>query len=357
MSVKLRERENSDNTTTLMLDIYHNGKRYYEFLKHLKLITKPTSPVDRLKNKENKALAESIRNKKAQELESSDYQVATKFKNKVDFVEYFQKYSDNYKKKDKRVFKCTLIKFKDFMKENKINGLTINQVNESMVIDFKDYLLTVLKGETPFNYFSKFKKLFAQATRDKVINHNPALSVNVQRIEGIKKEILTMDEIKTLADTPMTNKDIKRAFIFSCFTGLRFCDIIALKWDNINLKNKQLLINQSKTGRQVNINLHDSAVGILGKQGKSEDSVFTLPSHTACLKDIRVWVKNAKIEKKITWHCARHSFATNIIFFGADVNTASSLLGHTSLKYTQRYTHVVKALKEKAIDNLPSVSF
>ncbi len=357
MSIKLRERKNSDNTTTLVLDIYHNGKRYYEFLKHLKLITKPTSPIDRQKNKENKALAESIRNKRAQELESSDYQVATKYKNKVDFLEYFQKFIDNYKKKDKRVIGSTLFKFKEFLKESNIKGLTINQVNESLVIDFKDYLLEQLNGESPANYFSKFKKVLITATMDKVINLNPSANVSVKRVEGVKKEILTMEEIQLLAAEPITNNEVKRAFIFSCFTGLRFCDIIALKWEHLNLKNKQLAIVQSKTGHKVSINLHDTAINILGKQGISTEPVFNLPSHTACLKDIKHWVKKAKIEKKITWHCARHSFATNIIFFGADVNTASNLLGHTTLRYTQRYTHVVNSLKEKAIDNLPSISF
>jgi site-specific recombinase XerD len=70
----------------------------------------------------------------------------------------------------------------------------------------------------------------------------------------------------------------------------------------------------------------------------------------------RYWCKNAKINKKITWHCARHSFATNIIFYGSDVNSASSLLGHSSLAYTQRYLRVANELKEKAVQNLPTIN-
>lgn len=79
-----------------------------------------------------------------------------------------------------------------------------------------------------------------------------------------------------------------------------------------------------------------------------------MPSHTACLKNLKAWTKKAEINKKITWHCARHSFATNIIFYGSDLNSASSLLGHNSFKYTQRYVRVVESLKEKAVQNLPS---
>jgi site-specific recombinase XerD len=63
-------------------------------------------------------------------------------------------------------------------------------------------------------------------------------------------------------------------------------------------------------------------------------------------------VRRAGIEKKITWHNARHSFGTNLIFHGADVTTASSLLGHTSLKHTRRYVHAANELKEKATDKL-----
>ncbi len=85
MGVKLRRRKNKDGTESLLLDIYVQGKRYYEFLKHIKLL-KPNSQVERLKNKETLALAESIRNKKALELEASDHQIAVKYKSNVDFI-------------------------------------------------------------------------------------------------------------------------------------------------------------------------------------------------------------------------------------------------------------------------------
>lgn len=356
MSVYVRERARKDNRTSIMLDIYHNGKRHFEVLKNLTLVTKPTSPIDRLKNKENRELAESIRNRRAQELEGSEYQIAPKYQNRVDFLEYYQNFIDSYKKKDKRVITSSLTKFKEFLKESKIKGLSINQVNESLVMNFRDFLLEKLNGESPANYLAKFKKVLIQATRDKVIGTNPSANVSIRRGESIKKDILTMEEVQMLSVTPITNEEVKRAFIFSCYTGLRFCDIVSLKWENINFKNKQLSIYQSKTGNKVSINLHASAMSILKNQGSAKESVFKLPSHNACLKGLKHWVKKAEIEKKITWHCARHSFATNIIVWGADVNTASNLLGHASLRYTTRYLHEVKNLQEKAIDNLPSVN-
>jgi len=186
---------------------------------------------------------------------------------------------------------------------------------------------------------------------------NPAQEISISSKGGIKKQILTPDEIQLLVKTPITNEQVKKAFIFSLFTGLRFSDIINLKWFNIDFNNNILNFTQEKTQEQVNLKLHTSALKVLGKPRKPKDFVFNLPSHTACNKGLKHWVKKAGINKTITWHCARHSFATNIIFFGADVNTASKLLGHTSLRFTERYTHVVNSLKEKAISNLPEANF
>jgi site-specific recombinase XerD len=245
-------------------------------------------------------------------------------------------------------------KFKLFLSLVEIKKLNANQLDENLVEDFKTYLEETMNGETPANYFKKFKKVLKQGVKDKIIQVNPAADLTAKRNEGIKKEILTFDEIQLLAEAHCNNNEVKRAFLFSCLTGLRFCDITALKWKNIN--GKILKVQQQKTAKDVTININDNAIDLLGKSDKAEVLVFNLPSHTACLKGLQTWCKAAGIQKKITWHCARHSFATNIIFYGSDVNSASSLLGHSSLIYTQRYLRVANDLKEKAVQNLPHLS-
>lgn len=82
--------------------------------------------------------------------------------------------------------------------------------------------------------------------------------------------------------------------------------------------------------------------------------VFKLPTHNGCLKNLRVWVKAAGVGKHITWHCARHSFGTNLIRSGADVLITSKLLGHTSPKHTVRYVRITDDLKKAAIERIPS---
>ncbi|MFN4247381.1 MAG: tyrosine-type recombinase/integrase [Flavipsychrobacter sp.] len=355
MSVNLRKRKNKDGTTSLILDIYHNGNRHFEFLKELKLI-KASNPLDRIRNSENLALAKKIVVKKAQELESNNYQVISSNKDKVDFVRYLESYIDNYKKNDVRNMKGAVSKFKLFLKEKNIKSLTSKQVSENLILGYKEYLENACKGEGAASYFARFKKILKQAVRDKLFLVNPASEITIKKNESFTKDILTSEEIQILANTKCSNTEVKRAFLFSCLTGLRFVDIKALKWQNIELATELLTIFQSKTGKKVTLKLHTSAIQILGTPGKKGESVFHLPSHTGCLKSLKKWLQNAEIEKHITWHCARHSFGTNIILYGADVNTASNLLGHTSLKYTQLYTHVVKSLKEKAIDNLPTIN-
>lgn len=357
MGVALRKKKNADNTTSIYLDIYHNGRRKYEFLQQLKLITKPSTPKDRAENKTNLDLAKKILAKRQHELEGNDYDITPAYKQNIDFKEFFQSFLDKYKKKDLRVIQACYNQFLAYLKEAEIKDLTAKQLDASIVQEFKNYLLENLNGESPANYFKKFKLVIKQALRQNILLKDPSLDISIKAKQGIKKHILTPEEIQLLAKTETTNKDLKRAFIFSLYTGLRFSDITALRWNNIDFNNNILDFKQEKTGEKVSLNLHPTALRVLGKSKKSNEHIFNLPSHTACSKGLKVWVKKAGINKHITWHCARHSFATNLIYFGADVNTASKLLGHTSFRYTERYTHIVKSLKETAISNLPEANF
>lgn len=353
MAVKLRKRKNNDGTTSQLLDIYHNGKRWYEFLKELKL-QKASTPLIRKENNERIRLAEQIKNKREQELQAGEYDVTPAFKQQINFIEFFQSYITSYTKKDIRVMKACLSKFKEFMKENGITSLTTKQVNEELVNDFREFLYSTLNGETPGNYFKRFKKVLKAGVRKKIFKYSPAQDMKAETNEGsIKKEILNFEEIQLLASTSCGNIEVKRAFLFSCYTGLRYCDIIALTWSALN--GNVLKVKQQKTGNEVEINLNTTALQILGKKATSDEFIFNLPSHTACLKNLRLWCRKAGIEKKITWHCARHSFGTNILFYGANVKDASELLGHTSLAYTNRYLRKVEAMKQKAVENLPAI--
>lgn len=351
MSVKLRKKSIKGEKASLYLDVYVLGNRHTEFLK-LYLFKKPKNVIEKTHNKETQLLAESIRSKRELEINSEEHGFIPTIKRATNFMDYFQKFANEYKKKDHRLVTGCLNHFKTFLGKDFILS---RDINEKLLLAFKEYLNSKLKGETPANYFSKLKKVLRQALKDKIILENPAEFIINKKNDSIKKEILTSEEIQILANTNCYNIEIKRAFLFSCMTGLRFCDIELLRWADLN--GNILKISQSKTGVNAIINLNSSAQKILKEQANKNELVFNLPSHNTCLKHLKNWVKNAKISKKITWHCARHSFGTNLIFHGADVKTASGLLGHTNMNYTNRYLHEVNSLKQTATDNLPEIDF
>lgn len=351
MAVKLRKRKNKDGTTSLFLDIYHEGKRSYEFLKQLRL-TKATTPADREANKQSLVLAEKIKNKRAHELSANDYNVHTDGGKNTIVAEWMQSYVDRYRKKDKRNMQGVLNRFKKFLAEEKKTGLTFGRISETIISEFQDYLREHSEGEGAASYFNRFKKMMKQAKKDKLIIDNPASEVKTVGGAAKKKDTLTVEEIQKLANTPTEGTEVKRAFLFSCVTGLRWIDVYNLHWASINLQAGYMSIRQSKTEKDNRINLNDTARKLLGTAGQDEEKVFNLPTANGCNKTVKLWVKRAGIKKKITWHNARHSFGTNLIFFGTDLITASSLLGHASLKHTQRYVQAANELKERATDKL-----
>ncbi len=349
MSVKLRKRKNRDGSTTLFLDIYEHGKRQYEFLRHLRL-SKPSGVMDRQKNKENLELAQKIAIERAHKLSTEGYSALKG--NKVVVLDWLESYVDRYNKKDKRNMQGALNRFKTFLADRKAAGLTFGKLDVKIVTEFRDDLKASCSGEGANSYFARFKKMTKAAYMDKLLNRNPAAEVKNVGGAARKKDTLTMEEITMLANTPVESTDVRRAFLFSCVTGLRWCDVKALIWRCVNLENKYMAIRQSKTETDLRINLNETALALLGTAGKSDQLVFDLPTANGCNKTVKAWVKRAGIEKHITWHNARHSFGTNLIYMGTDIYTTSMLLGHSSLKHTQRYVKASNELKERATDKL-----
>lgn len=201
------------------------------------------------------------------------------------------------------------------------------------------------------------------------LRKKPCLNVPCKADEGaLTKDILSIEEIEKLIKTtyPQQNQDVRRAFIFCLHTGIRHCEVKDLRYSNIDFSNKILTFNQKKAQGQssknwVNTPLNDGLIQLIGKpevddEGELIDGkIFNLPSQSMCLRSLKYWVKRAKIQKHITWHCARHSFVVNILNNGANIKTVASLLGHSGLQHTEKYTREVDELKQKAIDSLPEL--
>ncbi len=371
--VTLRAKKRATGNFHLYVDIYQNGQREKRYLKlytsqdytqpeidkHGNVVfdSKGQPKARKLKpeDKTTWELATKIRTELENNINKGNYGFDSVLKSKTSFTTYFTKYVDNYNKKDVRKASGGLAKFNDF---NDNKNVLCSAMNEDYAIAFKEYLESKLSSETASSYYRHFKVAVKKAHKDGLLKTNFADDVRIKTTPGLQKDILNMGEIQKLNNTPAGNNQVKRAFLFSCLTGLRFCDIINLKWKDIQDNDGGLMVSiiQSKTNKPVKINLNDDAIMFLGDRKANEELVYTLPSHTGVLKSLRTWAKKAEVNKKVTYHVARHSFATNLIFYGTDVKTTSTLLGHSSLDFTNLYVREVESLKQKAVNKLPTLS-
>lgn len=375
----------SDGRESLFLDYYfgytkviseRTGKevmrkdRKREFLK-LYLWQAPRTPIERQQNKEMLELAKKIRFERGQELLESVEGYRLKKDRDINFLDYFQSYIDKYTKKDYRMVVIALKRFRDFLQEtpeyNKfIKKIKPEQITKDMVEAYTEYLQSRSVGEGAKSIYARFKKVIKYAVEHDVMLKNPCNGVVIKVDEQIlKKEVLSPEEIQRLIATHYDNENlnIRRAFIFCLYCGLRYCDVKDLTFANVDYSNKLLKFEQNKTkGHSANsgviIPLNDGILKLIGEPSSPnnrDEAIFPLPSYEMCLKALKRWVRRADINKHISWHCARHSFAVNILNNGANIKTVASLLGHSGLKHTEKYTRAIDSLKQDAINSLPEL--
>jgi len=214
--------------------------------------------------------------------------------------------------------------------------------------------------ETAHNYFTRFKKVLKAAKIKGYINQMPTddiLFINPNRDDSVRKDVLDTEELQLLANTHCGNPEVKRAFLFACYTSLGMAEIRNLKWSNIN--KGRLITYRNKTGELINNRLNPTALAVLGLPRHKQEFIFNLRhlSNNGINKAIRYWVKRANIHKHITFYCARHTFACQLLISGANLKTVADAMGHTSTRSTLKYLNHVQRLQDEALDNLPILSF
>jgi len=345
MSVKLRKKKTKKGES-LYLDIYHDGQREYEFLKIE--LTK-----DKESNKEKMRIAESIRAKKELEILSSSHGLTPRFKKKANFVEYFEKFTNE--KKSTTNYINTLNHLKKF------TGGTIKflHINEKWLDDFKAYLLKKVSNNTANTYYTALKTVLKKAVKERIIHENPAQYTDSIKINDVERVYLTHEELTKLSRAKCPNDEVKRAFLFACYTGLRFSDLNKLTWGKIQTDNGRykLQYRQKKTGGFEYFPLSETANKLLKDDSNiinfPNKPVFDLPCRFYYNQILKNWTKNAGINKNLTSHVARHTFATLALSSGADIYTVSKLLGHRDISTTQIYAKIIDKKKEEAVDMLP----
>lgn len=371
--IRLRQRRTPSGLTSLYLDIYLNGHRSYEYLK-LYLVPEK-SRRDKEKNKQVMQLADAIRAKRVVELRNGQFGFSNKAPNGTRFFDYYRSMCEKRLGKESRGnwgnWRSCLHHLKKYEKRENI---TFVEITPEWIQGFKNYLENEavawdhdfrkrikdhqLSRNSKVSYFNKLRACINQAYEEGVIPVNP-----MKGIEGFKPEegtrmYLTIDEVRRLAQTPCDYTQIKAAFLFSCLTGLRRSDVLRLKWGDVYQQGDftRIIFRQKKTNGQEYLDITAEAAKLMGDRGKPEDYVFSDIHSPSCTNNtIKLWVARAGINKEITFHCARHTFATMMLDLGTDIYTVSKLLGHKELSTTQIYAKVMDKNKQAAVSKIPHI--
>ena len=238
--------------------------------------------------------------------------------------------------------------------------MPFSTINVKLLEELKMYMLTAPQGgkkggtvsqNTASTYFSIVKAGLKQAFIDEYLTVDVSEKVKNIPTKESRREVLTIEEVNKLANTPCSNNVLRRASFFSILTGLRHCDIQELKWGQIVRHNDSWRINfdQEKTDGVEYTPISDQAYEMCGERRDPDRLVFEgLMNPSWINRPVKKWIEAAGITKHITFHCFRHSYATLQLTNGTDIFTVSKMLGHTNVKTTQIYAKVVDAKKEQA---------
>ena len=356
--VTLRRRATRGGGESLYLDYMIDGVRTREFLKMY--LVPEHNKVDRALNHETLKLAEAIKARRIVELQEGRAGFRKRPKRDTRLTDFIDEQIEHYNAQGKTSYALTLGKIRNWLEDygKKTSLLT---VDKDYVLGFCQHLAdSGLSQGTIHMYFANLNTIFNNAYRAERMVENPISRIDrTQRPKRpeTEREYLTLDEVKTLIDTPCKHDDVKRAFIFSCFTGLRASDIRALRWEKIRATNNgyQVQAKMIKTDGLIYVPLSANALSVLGPM-KSRGPVFSLPCQAWVNEIIGNWAKSAGITNKhISFHTSRHTNATLLISYGADLYTVKSLLGHKDIETTQIYAKIIDEKKEKAVSMIPDI--
>ena len=373
--VKLRQRKLKDGSISLYLDIYRNGHRQKEYLK-LYLI-EATTPAEKEQNRQTLATAQAVKAKRQIELQNGEYTFTKQYKEETLFLPYYRKMMEDRNNNPETKgnygnWRSCLRYLQIYCDEN----TTFRDITPEFVQGFKDYLELAEKDDykqaegnvkrnyeklstnTKVSYFNKLRACINQAFEEHIIADNPLRGIQGFKEEDVKRNYLTLEEIKKLASTPCTVPLLKRTFLFSCLTGMRKCDIEKLTWEQVIKFGEYTRVEfkQKKTGGQEYLDIPSQAEKYLGERMGPTDKVFPGFKYGVWVTNqLRRWCLSAGITKEITFHCARHTFAVLMLDLGTDIYTVSKLLGHKDISTTQIYAKVLDKNKQKAVSLIPDL--
>ena len=323
--VKLRVKELANYQGSYYLDWWQNGKRHYEYLK-LYIDLTPNAPrAVKAKNKEVEEIAMNVRNQRENELMTNPYGINTD-KKKTTICEYIASFKNGLSIGQHTIRHIKLFFGGDFL---------IAKITKEMIYDFYEYLSKTVSPKTTNMYLRKMHACLKQAAMEHLLDGS-ALN-NFPRAPQTKKPVtyLTIEELTKLKATKIRGQEATRAFLFACFTGLRYSDVRKLTWKEVTEDN-YLLFSQQKTQidnygnayAYTHLPLNEQALEVLGERGEPNQKIFNkLPNAINTNRCLKTWAKKAGVEKNIHFHISRHTFGVTMLQAGVDITQSRSYSG------------------------------
>ena len=363
--VRIRFKKLANGSVSVYLAINVNGRRTYDYLK-LYLVPE-TDQTAKLQNRQTMEAVYAIKAQRILQITNGAAGIKKDLRNKMRLVDWLKIYQDRQVNKGKRGAKrwvrtmIFVIEGYDGGKDATLADIDLQWLTDFMIYLMNDYVTykkTKLTNGTVDNYLRCLKAAFNVAVEEGIMPTNPMLALDRSHLKGTtyEREFLSVEEVKKLIDTPCRRTDIKGAFLFSCFCGLRISDVRSLQWKHVVTAGGKmyLKITQFKTRRPLSIPLSRQALRWMPERGGAVEDEYIFPPLSKNMTVLDDWAKEAGINKHITFHVSRHTFATMELTMGADIYTTSKLLGHTSVATTQIYAKVINSKKEEAVSLLDS---
>jgi site-specific recombinase XerD len=363
--VHIREKESKNGNKSLYLDIYWKGKRKKKYL-NMHIIPERT-PMDREHNNKMYEIARVLQSQATIDLQRAEHGLSNtdnKERNRL-VIDYIQHVANRKKPQTKRSYDTLLLFMRDFAPNR-----TFKDVDKKFCLDFIDYLKNTpgkrrakLSPNTQVCYLRLLKVVFNCAVEDEIILRNPFDTVNKDMMPHktpTEVAFLTIDEVRRIEAVETPYIEVKQAYLFCCYTGLRFSDVKSLTWGQLRQVNNETILfyGQKKTQKQEYLPLAKPALNLLAvkEQGRESDLVFNLTyNRTINLQLKRIAAAAGINGKKVTFHTSRHTAGTLLVSKGVPEQVIQEILGHSDISTTQIYAKVLAEQIKSGIHKLDNL--
>lgn len=366
--VTIRTRPLKDGRHSIYLDIYCDGARSYRFLRMYLL--PGDSPQVRRANALVMKQAEQMRTDLALELTYARAGLQDRsFRSGIRLIDFMRQFEDHQLRNGgSRSLRNNILATAQYLQRYN-EYILLRDVDGRFIDGFIDFLrhqtytragvTRHLAHNTICCRIRTLHSALSFAARQQLIPHNPCLDAETRLSEQeCRKTYLNVEEVKRLIDTPCPSDILKRAFLFSVFSGLRLGDVRRLTWSNIikDRDNWRVEIRMQKTRQMLYLPLNRMARKWFDHSDHLDpnDKVFK-GLGVSYRQPMAAWMRSAGITKKVAYHTSRHSFAVLALDAGIDLYTCSTLMGHTSIHTTQIYADIMSGKKHSTISLLDHI--